>query len=171
MGKNITTSYKKTQKLGEDFAKNILKLPLQKSAVVLGLSGELGGGKTTFLQGFAKGLGIEEKILSPTFVIQKRFPIPSLRAKRNNLFANFYHIDCYRLKDYKDILELDFKKIISDPKNIVAIEWPEKIEGVLPRVPKGNWGYSTLSGPKNYIEIDFKFINETKREIVIKAYK
>ena len=154
--KYITTSYKKTQELGESLAKKIIKNGLYKKAVVLGLRGNLGGGKTTFLQGFAKGLGVKEKILSPTFVIQKRFKIKDLR------FKNFYHIDCYRLENEKparnashsdaggDILALDFKKIISDPENIVAIEWPEKIKKVL---------------PKNIILIKFKFVDENKREV------
>ena len=151
MNKFITTSYKQTQKLGEDFAKEILELPrpkgYPKTAVVLGLQGNLGGGKTTFLQGFAKGLGVKEKILSPTFVILKRF-----KTKDDSMGAsrNFYHIDCYRLKNEKDILELDFKKIVSNPKNIIAIEWPEKIKKVL---------------PKNIILINFKFIDKNKREI------
>ena len=117
------------------------------SAVVFGLRGNLGGGKTTFLQGFAKGLGIKEKILSPTFVIQKRFKI------KDSTFKNFYHIDCYRLKNTKEILELHFKEIIFDPKNIVAIEWPEKIKKVL---------------PKDTIFIKFKFVGENKREINFK---
>ena len=56
--KYITTSYGQTQKLGENFAKEIFKLPKNNTAIVLGLSGNLGGGKTTFLQGFAKGLRI-----------------------------------------------------------------------------------------------------------------
>lgn len=139
-GRQVTKNYKETQKLGEKFAKKILKIPQQKSAVVLGLQGNLGGGKTTFLQGFAKGLQIKEKILSPTFVILKRF-------------KNFYHIDCYRLKNEKDILELGFKEIISNPKNIVAIEWPERVKKVL---------------PKDLIEINFKFIDENKREVNFK---
>ena len=136
---NITTnSAKQTQKLGEKFAQEILlSRTSQKTATVLGLSGNIGGGKTTFLQGFARGLGIKEKILSPTFVIMKRF-------------KNFYHIDCYRLKDEKDILELGWKEIISNPKNIVAVEWPEKIQKVL---------------PQNTIYINFKFIDEKTREI------
>jgi len=140
MRKYITKNYKATQKIGEVFAKEILKLPKGKSAIVLGLKGNLGAGKTTFLQGFAKGLDVKEKILSPTFVILKRF-------------KNFYHIDCYRLKNHKEVLELDFKKIISNPKNIVAIEWPEKIKKIL---------------PQNTIFIDFKFIDKNKREINFK---
>ena len=79
--KYTTTSYKQTQKFGENFAKEILKLQPQKQAIVLALHGNLGGGKTTFLQGFAKGLGIKEKILSPTFVIMKRFDIRKLILK------------------------------------------------------------------------------------------
>ena len=143
----ITANYKQTQKLGEKFAKEVLKLPVGKTAVVLALQGNLGGGKTTFLQGFAKGLCVKEKILSPTFVIQKRFKIKDLR------FTNFYHIDCYRLKNEKDILELGLKEIISDSKNIVAIEWPERIGKVLPKETKN---------------IGFKFIDENQREIKLK---
>jgi len=150
---HITKSYKQTQKLGENLALQLRASTElsrtssgqikenKKTAMVLALSGNLGGGKTTFLQGFAKGLGIKEKILSPTFVIMKKF-------------GNFYHIDCYRLKNEKDILELGFKEIIKNPKNIVAIEWPEKIKKIL---------------PKNTILIKFKFIDKNKREIIFKV--
>lgn len=147
MLKKITTSVRQTQKVGEDLAKGILKLPAKKFATVIGLHGNLGAGKTTFLQGFAKGLKVKEKILSPTFVIQKRFKMND----RN--FKNFYHIDCYRLEDHKDILELEFKKIVENPENIIAIEWPGKIKKVL---------------PKGVININFEFIDEKKREIIFK---
>ena len=146
--KYTTASYGQTQKLGEKFAKEIVKNGPQNAAIVLCLNGNLGGGKTTFLQGFANGLGIKEKILSPTFVISKMFKIT------NSEFQNFYHIDCYRLKEAKDILELDFKNIISNPKNIIAIEWPEKIKSVL---------------PKEIESIDFNYSNEgSQREIIFR---
>ena len=165
--KHITGSYKKTQKLGEIFAEQIIKNKLQNppagGAMVVGLQGDLGSGKTTFIQGFAKGLGIGEKILSPTFVILKRFKI----TKKS--FKNFYHIDCYRLKNEKDILELDFKKIILNPENIVAIEWPEKIKKVLSRL-QSNRGSSTKSGPKKTIIIKFNLIDENKREITLSRF-
>jgi len=144
-----TKSDKDTQELGEDFAKEILNLPKKDDAIVIGLSGNLGGGKTTFLQGFAKGLGIKEKVLSPTFLILKKFEIRNSKSE----FTNFYHIDCYRLKNEKDILELGWKEIISDPKNIVAVEWPEIIKKAL---------------PKNIIEINFNFAAENTREINFK---
>lgn len=147
-----TTNLKQTQKIGKILAKEIISAqggPASggKSAVVLAMYGNLGGGKTTFLQGFAEGLGIKEKILSPTFVILKHFKMT------NKNFTDFYHIDCYRLNDHKDILELDFKEIIKNPKNIVAVEWPEKIREVL---------------PENIIEINFSFIDENTRELQIK---
>ncbi|MBI3631704.1 MAG: tRNA (adenosine(37)-N6)-threonylcarbamoyltransferase complex ATPase subunit type 1 TsaE [Candidatus Staskawiczbacteria bacterium] len=146
MHKFITNSYKQTQKLGEKLAKDIFKKGLNKTALVLTLQGNLGGGKTTFLQGFAKGIGIKEKILSPTFVIVKRFKI------NMGNFKNFYHIDCYRINNAKEILELDFKNTILSPENIVAIEWSEKIKKRL---------------PKSAITVKFTFVDENKREIVI----
>ena len=146
--KYTTNSYKQTQKLGETFAKEILKYPLQSRATVVGLEGNLGGGKTTFLQGFAKGLGVKEKILSPTFVIMKRFKI------KDKSFKYLYHFDCYRFDKSEDILELNFKEIISNPENIVAIEWPEKVKKVL---------------PKKIVKLSFKFVDESKREIKFKV--
>jgi tRNA threonylcarbamoyladenosine biosynthesis protein TsaE len=133
----ITHSDSATQKLGEELAKDILKRGDKKQAQVLGLTGNLGGGKTTYMQGFAKGLGVEEKILSPTFVIMKHF-------------GNFYHLDCYRINKSEEILELGFKEIIANPKNIVAVEWPEKIKKFL---------------PKDTIYIDFEFIDDNTRKI------
>ena len=117
--------------------------------MVLGLEGDLGGGKTTFLQGFAKGLGIKEKITSPTFVILKRFQFNNLAIKQ---FNNFYHIDCYRIKNAKEILELGFKNIILNPQNIVAVEWSKRIKKEL---------------PKSTIIIKFDFVGKNKREIVV----
>ena len=143
--KFVTKSAKETQKLGENFALRLGSGQAnRKTAVVFGLSGNLGGGKTTFLQGFAKGLGIKEKITSPTFVIMRRFQVSSFKLQA------FYHLDCYRLKNEKDVLALGWKEIISDPKNIVAVEWSEKMKKIL---------------PKNTIFINFKFINENTREI------
>jgi tRNA threonylcarbamoyladenosine biosynthesis protein TsaE len=144
-----TNSSKETQDLGQNLAIETVKVGLQDSAIVLGLSGNLGGGKTTFLQGFAEGLGIKEKILSPTFVILKHFKIP------NSKFTDFYHIDCYRINNPEEILDLDWQKIILNPKNIVAVEWPEKIKKFL---------------PKETLFVDFKFIDENTRKISLKDF-
>jgi len=76
----FTTHPNQTKKLGKIVAKKILKIKRKRKAQVLGLEGDLGGGKTTFLQGFAKGLGIKEKILSPTFILMRKFQIPSTQS-------------------------------------------------------------------------------------------
>jgi tRNA threonylcarbamoyladenosine biosynthesis protein TsaE len=145
----LSESPRQTRKLGELLASRHLKWKRRKKALVFGLRGDLGGGKTTFLQGFAKGLGIKEKILSPTFVILKRFKLSNCTIAQ---FSNFYHIDCYRIRKPKEILELGFKEIISSPQNIVAVEWAERIKKIMPR---GN------------ISIEFSFINEKKRKIEV----
>ena len=142
--KIITQTAKETQKTAEILAEEILKMPSRKKAVVLALIGNLGGGKTTFLQGFAKGLGIKEKINSPTFVIMKRFNLACRQA------GNFYHFDCYRTQKAKDILDLGFQEIISNPKNIVAIEWADRIKSLL---------------PKDRIMIHFELIGKNKKII------
>ncbi len=146
----LTTKTSETKKLGESLAKKILRILPKKMAVIIGLKGDLGGGKTTFLQGFAKGLGIKQKILSPTFVIMKRFKIPHL--KPNVQYHNLTHIDCYRVEKPEELLTLGFKDIISNPKNIVTIEWVERIKQIL---------------PKKIILVEFKFIDKNKRKISI----
>ena len=143
----FTNSSSQTKKLGEAEAEEFFRMETKKNALTLGLEGDLGGGKTTFLQGFARGLGLKEKILSPTFVILKRFKIKDLR------FKNFYHIDCYRIKKPKELLSLGFKEIISNPQNIVAVEWADRIRKIM---------------PKNTIWVIFEFINKNKRKIVMK---
>ncbi|OGZ63742.1 MAG: hypothetical protein A3A98_00415 [Candidatus Staskawiczbacteria bacterium RIFCSPLOWO2_01_FULL_40_39] len=160
MQKSTTKSFIQTQKLGQGLAKEILQKESGKKALVLGLQGDLGAGKTTFLQGFAKGLGVTEKINSPTFVILRRFKITKIKNQKskikitnqNSKFINFYHLDCYRLNKAEEILDLGFKEIISNPENIVAIEWPEKISKFL---------------PKDMIEIIFNHLGGNKRELII----
>jgi tRNA threonylcarbamoyladenosine biosynthesis protein TsaE len=143
----ITNNFSQTKTSGKILAQEVLKTKSKKAALLLCLEGELGGGKTTFLQAFGKGLGIEDRILSPTFVILKRFQIPDSR------FQNFYHIDCYRIEDPKEILDLGFREIIKNPENIVAIEWAEKIKKIIP--PRAIW-------------IKFEFIDKNKRKITIR---
>lgn len=142
----ITNNFLKTKELGKLISK---KAKPQKFANIFCLRGDLGAGKTTFLQGFGSGLGVE-KIQSPTFVIMNKF---SLKKQE---FKNFYHFDCYRIENQEEIIKLDFIEIINNPKNIIAIEWPEKIEKFL---------------PKSRTEIRFKIIGEEKRKISIEVKK
>lgn len=112
----LTRNEKQTQKLAQIFARDVLKLK-KKNAVVVGLEGELGAGKTTFAKGFAKGLGIKEEMKSPTFILMRVFRI------RNH---NFFHIDAFRD-------QLDFREFLKSPQNILLIEWSDKVRKILPK--------------------------------------
>ena len=112
----ITHSAEETQKIGEALGKTIT--PPQ----IIAFTADLGGGKTTFIQGLAKGLGIKSRVNSPTFVLEKIYPIPKKR------FA-LYHYDVYRLA--ADPL-LTSEILENARTNIVTIEWAEKIKKYLP---------------------------------------
>ncbi len=136
MKNNKSTSGEQTQELGMDIAGMVFKKKRTK-AIVVALSGDLGAGKTTFTQGFLWGLGIRRRAVSPTFIIFRRYAIPSRAMKGavpEELRAeNVYHVDAYRLKKGKDLLDLGFDKILNDPKAIVLLEWPEKVKDILPQ--------------------------------------
>lgn len=144
----ITKNKKETQKIARDLAGQIIRLK-DKKAIVIGLTGNLGSGKTTFVQGFAKALNIKTKVLSPTFVLMKKFSI------FKSQFLNLYHIDCYRIKNPKEIIDLKWKELIKNPKNIIIIEWVDRIKKIL---------------PKKYIKINFKHKDKNKRWIKIKKF-
>lgn len=126
MQKILSKSSKDTQKKAGDLARKILRLNLKK-AVVVALEGELGSGKTTFSQGFAKALGVKERVLSPTFVLLKIYKI------KHKKFKHLIHIDCYRLDSAKDLLHLGFKDLLKDKDAIILIEWAERIFKILPK--------------------------------------
>lgn len=144
----ITKNARETQKVGQFLAEEILKEKRKKYAMVIALEGDLGGGKTTFTQGMIKGLDIGEEATSPTFVILKKYEIPTSGKQ----LKFFYHIDCYRLNSAQDILDLDFKHIVGNPENLVVIEWAEKIKEIL---------------PKDTLWIKFKYLDKDEREIEI----
>jgi tRNA threonylcarbamoyladenosine biosynthesis protein TsaE len=98
-----------------------------KHATVIALSGDLGAGKTTFAQGFYKGLGIKKVPASPTFILMRR---TALRGKK---FKNVFHVDAYRLKAAADMKALGFKELLQEPSNLFLIEWPERISNILPK--------------------------------------
>ncbi len=111
MQKYISRSEDETKKIAAGLVK-------KTKGNIFALSGELGAGKTIFAQGFAKGLGIKDKIISPTFVLIKQYG------------KNFYHIDLYRLENFS---QLGLEEILSNKNNVVLIEWAEKIEKLLPK--------------------------------------
>lgn len=101
-------------------------MPGRGSAAIVALRGELGAGKTTFTQGFARALGVAEHPKSPTFLVAKEYPIP-------NTTYRLWHLDCYRLTSHRDLATLDLHSLFTDPHVIMLIEWPENIGDGLPR--------------------------------------
>lgn len=136
MKKFITQTDKQTQELGKLFAQELKAVCLPEQGTVVCLSGDLGSGKTTFTQGLLKGLKIKGPYTSPTFVVMKKY-------------NNVYHIDAYRIKN-KDLLGLGWEEMIADNKNIIIIEWAERVEKII---------------PKNAIWIRFRWIDRDKREL------
>ena len=111
--------------------------------MVICLNGELGTGKTVFVKGFAGALGIKDPITSPTFNIVKEYPNGELPL---------YHMDVYRLEDNKDNIGLTdyFNK-----GGVTIIEWADMMEDEL---------------PSERLDIEFKFIDENTRVLVLKPY-
>jgi len=104
-----------------------------RRAFVISLDGELGAGKTTFTQGFAKGLGIKETPKSPTFVIMRIYKLnKSNRSDKIVEFENFIHIDAYRITS-KDLKSLGWNELVSGQQNIILIEWGDRVKNILPK--------------------------------------
>ncbi len=152
----ISKSDQETQKIAADLAKKL------KGGEILALTGDLGGGKTTFVQGLAKGLGIKKQITSPSFVIIKEYKIRKSEIRstksetnsndQNSKLQKLIHIDLYRLKKVDKILLQEIREYFK-PENICVIEWAEKIKDAL---------------PKNTQWLEFDFVDENTRKIVFK---
>lgn len=115
-----------------DFLTALGKLPDAGEALVVGLSGDLGAGKTAFTKCVAGLLGITETITSPTFILEKIYPInenPFLGSRIKKLV----HIDAYRLDDGHEMSALDWGSVIKDEHALVLLEWPEQVASALPR--------------------------------------
>lgn len=153
-----TTSFAQTKKIAKLLAREILYAKT-KNALVLLLSGNLGAGKTTFVQGFLRGLGISKKITSPTFVLIKNY---KLRIKNYKKYKNAYHIDCYRIHKPKDIQGIGIKEILNNSQNVVLIEWPERIKRILS---------TCVSRPKNVIMIKLKYGKKENERIMSIKFK
>lgn len=137
----ITKSAEETQEAAYRIADIVINN--KEKTHVIALTGDLGSGKTTFMQGFAKALGITQRIISPTFILMRRYPFSK---------GVLYHLDMYRLNDndLSEIENLGLVDIWNTKGNIVVIEWAEKIKGLLPSHTQ--W-------------ISFEYIDENTRKI------
>lgn len=105
----------------------IAQIENRSGAQVVALSGDLGAGKTTFTKELAALIGVTENVASPTFVIERVYPIDL------DGFKNFIHIDAYRMEKEEDILALGWKELIENKENLIFIEWPEIVSGAIPK--------------------------------------
>ncbi len=147
----ITKSAEETQKIARELAAT-----MQDGEILL-LFGNLGAGKTTFMQGFAKGLGITQRIISPTFIIAREYEVRSMKHELTCLAArrgikNLFHLDLYRITSEHDLEGLGIEEILNDKEAIVAIEWPEKLGNLI---------------PEKRIEIHFETLSDQERKIII----
>lgn len=135
-----TRGAEETKALAKKFAENI------RPGTLVCLSGDLGAGKTTFTQGILESLGAEGPFVSPTFVIMKQY---DLKEATKNGIKRIYHADAYRVEE-KDFDMLGFAEWLADPGGLAILEWPERIQSLL---------------PEKRIEISFEQKNESERLI------
>ena len=132
--KIITKNRDETYLLGKEYGEK-----LQKGETIL-MYGEAGAGKTVFTQGLAQGLGISDRVLSPTFAIRNDYEgkLP------------LHHLDMYRVEDESEVYESGALEGIFGENEVAVIEWAENIEGF-------------VDFPHTKIEI--KYLDESEREI------
>jgi tRNA threonylcarbamoyl adenosine modification protein YjeE len=127
--------------------KLLLQLERREYALIFLLYGDLGAGKTALVKGFARELGLTEEITSPTFVIQKEYPLD-----KHLFFKKLIHIDAYRLEDARELEYLGWNELIQNPENIIFLEWPSQVPGI--------------SLPCFYYKISLSIIDKETRELI-----
>jgi tRNA threonylcarbamoyl adenosine modification protein YjeE len=141
----------------EEETKTIAQKILQKysddmnhRSVVFALQGELGAGKTQFVKGLARGLGIQENVNSPTFVLVKEYCHQA---------GKLFHLDTWRLEKGEEVLDLGLEAMLKSG-NVVAIEWLQKVKEILERIEKEKM--------TRVIWITLETLGENKRKIKYK---
>ncbi len=155
MRKVVTKSLQETHDLAKQLVDALVggsATDTRGQALVLALEGDLGAGKTAFVQGLAKALGVEERITSPTFVLMKKYEIEAGNWKLETGIKQLVHIDAYRFESADEMAPLRWQELLADPGNLIALEWPERVPGSL---------------PGDALKLEFTFIDESTREIVV----
>ena len=142
MNTYISQKEQDTINFAENFAKNL------KVGDIIVLSGELGSGKTKFVQGVLKHFGLENEISSPTFTIVNEY---------NSEKINIYHFDVYRLADSDEFYAMGGDEYFSN--GICLIEWGEMIEDILPK-PYTKITFGKSSDNVNYRELKIERIEK-----------
>ena len=112
---------------------------------LLTISGELGAGKTTFISGLGRGWGTSDQVTSPTFVLVNDYRRPDGQ--------HLWHLDCYRLNSGAEAVAFGFDDLLASG-GIMVIEWPERIESVL---------------PAERLRLAMRWVDETRRGLRLEA--
>ena len=136
----VSASESETEAIGAEIARMC-----PRGSVIL-LDGDLGAGKTVFTRGFARELGIDEPVSSPTYTIVQEYDLP----ERGRL----YHLDLYRISGVQAALAFGVDEFLNDPSSYALVEWPERISGII---------------PGNAIKIRLKHTGESQREISVEV--
>ncbi len=148
---HISESVEETARIAGGFVESLGATPSKAlKATVVGLYGDLGSGKTCFVQSVGVSLGISENMVSPTFVIEKIYKID------HKYFDHLVHVDAYRIEKEEELLHLGWQELLENKRNLIFVEWPEKVARAL---------------PKSLIKINFKFVDEHTREIEFENYE
>ena len=141
--KHMADSLEKMGEIAKQFTDTLKKE--SHKATVVGLSGDLGSGKTTFVQHVAQHLGVSDEVTSPTFIIQKIY-----ETAKSEKFSKLVHIDAYRLDASEQLQKIGFQEMLKEEDMLILVEWPEKVPNVL---------------PEHTQHITFTFVNDTTREV------
>jgi len=142
----ITNSEEETAKFAAEIAANTCP------GKVFALHGSLGAGKSVFSRGFARGCGIKGPIPSPTFTIVQEYRIPEVEKTEIKFSSRLYHMDLYRIQDSEAAYSFGIDEYLDDKSAVKLIEWPERIEDIL---------------PEDTINVNIYHIAENKRKIVV----
>jgi tRNA threonylcarbamoyladenosine biosynthesis protein TsaE len=135
----LTASPEETRAVGEAIA------AILRPGDVVSLTGDLGAGKTTLVQGAARALGVDRAVLSPTFTL--------VREYQGTSDVHVYHLDVYRLDRMQEVLDLGFEEMLEEG-GVVFIEWGDVIEGLL---------------PDSFLQVELSASDDSARRIVLSS--
>ena len=150
--KNLVKSLEEMANFARGIFAKLEKSSQSNQATILALQGDLGSGKTAFVKALAEVLGIKEIVTSPTFVIEKIYTLEKKSQNTAQSFSKLIHIDAYRLDRPEELAKLGWAEICANPKNLICIEWPERLSSLI---------------PSDALHLRFTFIDEQTREIVV----
>lgn len=124
MDKKIVRTIDEWNDIALELISNTKSDAMHASVVVL--TGDLGAGKTTFVQALAKILNVDEPVTSPTFTLLKRY------ETGHKSFPHLLHMDAYRIESVDELAPLRFDELLNTPQTLFVIEWGERIAEALP---------------------------------------